>query len=185
MKMAKRPAAVPIAPSVRIRRYRADDTRAVYEAMRESIAEVSRYVGWCSPSYTRDDAAQWVKTRAAAWKSKNEYSFLIEDGSGRMLGACGLNRMEPISGTANLGYWVRTSATGQGVCTAAVAQLRKFAFEEAGLFRLEIIAAIENVASQRVAEKSGAVREAVLRQRLLVGGVRHDAILYSILSSDG
>jgi RimJ/RimL family protein N-acetyltransferase len=176
--------AVATASQVRIRRYRAGDASAVYEAVRESFAELSRFMEWCSPTYARSDAAQWVKSRPAAWKAKSEYSFLIEDEAERVLGACGLNRIEQLSGTANLGYWVRTSATGRGVCTAAVKQLRKFAFEEAGLFRLEIIAAVENIASQRVAEKAGAIREGVLRQRLMASGVRHDAVLYAILKTD-
>jgi RimJ/RimL family protein N-acetyltransferase len=172
-------------PDIRIRRYRADDVEAVYEAVTESFAEISRYMGWCAPTYSRDNAATWVTSRAAAWQSKSEYSFLIEDKTGRVLGACGLNRIEPQSGTANLGYWVRTTATGRGVCTAAVSQLRAFAFQEAGLFRLEIVAAVTNIPSQRVAEKSGGVREGILRGRLLANGVRQDAILYSILHCDG
>jgi RimJ/RimL family protein N-acetyltransferase len=139
---------------------------------------------WCSLAYSRDDAAHWVKTRAAAWKQKTEYSLLMENQSGQILGACGFNRIDWLSGTANLGYWVRTSATGRGVCTAAFALLRKFAFEETKLFRLEILVDVDNRASQRVAEKSGAVREGILRKRLLSGGVHHDAVVYSILKSD-
>ena len=110
-----------LTPTIRIRRCRAGDVNAVYEAVSQSLPEISRFMSWCAPTYSRVDAAQWVKSRAAAWKAKSEYAFLIEDDAQRVLGACGLNRIEHLSGTANLGYWVRTSATGRGVCTAAVA----------------------------------------------------------------
>jgi ribosomal-protein-serine acetyltransferase len=171
-------------PAIRLRRYRTRDVSAIYEAVQESFAELSQFMGWCSPKYTRVDAAKFVKAQTAAWQANSEFAFVIEGDARQILGSCGLNRIEMLSGTANLGYWVRTSATGKGVCTAAVALLREFAFSETKLQRLEIIAAVDNVASQRVAEKAGAIREGVLRQRLLAGGVRHDAVLYSILRSD-
>lgn len=171
-------------PAIRLRRYRARDVSAVYEAVQESFVELSQFMGWCSPKYTRVDAAKFVKLQTAAWQAKSEYGFVVEDEEGQFLGACGLNRIEMLSGTANLGYWVRTSATGKGVCTTAVGLLREFAFGETKLHRLEIIAAVENVASQRVAEKAGAIREGVLRQRLLASGMRHDAVLYSMLRGD-
>jgi len=174
----------PQTPMVRLRRFRARDVNALYEAVQESFTELSRFMGWCSPSYERAHAAAFVKKQAAAWKAKSEFALVVEDDGSSMLGVCGLNRIEWLSGTANLGYWVRTSATGRGVCSAAVAQVVKFAFRETKLHRLEIIVAIDNVASQRVAEKAGAIREGVLRQRLLAGDARHDAVLYSILRGD-
>jgi ribosomal-protein-serine acetyltransferase len=38
--------------------------------------------------------------------------------------------------------------------------------------------------SQRVAEKSGALREGVLRNRLLLHGKIHDAAMYSLTPED-
>jgi len=46
------------------------------------------------------------------------------------------------------------------------------------------LAATGNHASQRVAEKAGAVREGVLRKRLLVKGQTQDAVLYSLVAED-
>jgi len=58
------------------------------------------------------------------------------------------------------------------------------AFEQLHLHRVEIIAAVKNLASQRVAEKAGAMREGILRRRLLINGNHHDAIIYSLLPED-
>jgi RimJ/RimL family protein N-acetyltransferase len=46
------------------------------------------------------------------------------------------------------------------------------------------IAAVENVASQRVAEKAGAVRECVARKRLLINGEQLDAVVFSLVAQD-
>lgn len=53
---------------------------------------------------------------------------------------------------ANLGYWVRTSATGSGVAPIAVRQAATRAFSTTELHRLEIVVAVKNVRSIRVAE---------------------------------
>lgn len=167
-------------PNVHIRPYESGDVDRIYEAVRESIAELSVWMPWCHPNYARNDTVTWVESRPQAWETKSEYSFVIERGDGQILGSCGLNRFDLQNGTANLGYWVRTSATRQGVATATVGLLKQWALTNLELYRLEILASVENVASQSVAEKSGAIREAVLKERLLLHGRRHDAVLFAL-----
>ena len=87
-------------------------------------------------------------------------------------------------GVANLGYWVRSSLAGRGIAAAAVRKLAPWAFEHTAVNRLEIVAAVANVRSQRVAEKVGAHRDAVLRKRALLRGAPTDAVLFSILRPD-
>jgi len=60
--------------------------------------------------------------------------------------------------------------------------LCQWAFGKKELHRIEIIMSVENIASQRVAEKAGAVREGILRQRLLLNGRRHDAVMFAVLN---
>jgi RimJ/RimL family protein N-acetyltransferase len=94
------------------------------------------------------------------------------------------DKISRLSGVANLGYWVRSSATGRGIAPAAVLQLIPWVFLNTPLHRLEIVAAVDNVRSQRVAEKVGAHRDAVLKKRTLVRGQPSDAVLFSILRPD-
>jgi RimJ/RimL family protein N-acetyltransferase len=83
---------------------------------------------------------------------------------------------------------VQTWATGsdprrpeEASATSAVQQLRAWAFQHTGLVRLELLIAAGNSASHRVAEKSGATREGMLRHRLLLHGARHDATMFSFI----
>ena len=97
------------------------------------------------------------------------------------LGGCGVNQVNSIHRFANLGYWVRSSATGRGVARAAVRETAEFVFQNTDLIRLEIVCAVENRRSQRVAEALGAVREGILRSRLLLHGQAVDAVMYSLV----
>lgn len=163
----------------------ADDVQSVYKAARESIAEISPWMSWCHPNYSIQETEQFIASRSAAESGDEWYSFgIFEKENGRFLGCVGLNFINRVHQMANLGYWVRTSATGRGVATAATRLVARYGLESLGFQRVEILAAVENVPSQRVAEKAGAVREAVLRDRLRINGEPRDAILFSLLPKD-
>jgi len=170
---------------VLIRPYRAADIGAMYEAVRESIREVSRWLPWCHAGYTVEETKAFVMSREDAWKNDEAYGFgVFDSASGNYLGGVGLNFINRVHQCANLGYWVRSSQTGRGVASAATRLAARCALEHLGFQRVEILAAVGNRASQRVAEKAGATREGTLRQRLLVNGQPHDAVLYSLISED-
>ena len=59
--------------------------------------------------------------------------------------------------------------------------LAEFGFEALGLIRLELVIEPQNTASQRVAEKAGAKREGLLRNRLTINGKSRDAWMYSFI----
>jgi RimJ/RimL family protein N-acetyltransferase len=166
---------------VGIRRYEPGDAEALFEAASESVEHIFPWLEWCHPGYRLQEASEWVKRCAALWKDDREYNFAIVNKSNRILGGCGLNQLRHEHRLANLGYWVRTSEILRGVATAAVRELTHFAFSETNLIRLEIVVAVANKASQRVAEKAGAVREGVLTARLMLHGKPHDAVLYALL----
>lgn len=168
-----------------IRRYRAEDAEAIYEAVRESIPEVSKWLPWCHANYTIDETRAFLISQEESWAEGKDYGFGIFDvASGAYYGGVGLNHIVEEYRYANLGYWVRTGCAGRGIALRATRLAARFGFEELGLQRVEIVAAVENVGSQRVAEKAGAQREGVLRKRIVLYGVTHDAVLYSLVAED-
>jgi ribosomal-protein-serine acetyltransferase len=171
--------------SVLLRPFADDDVGRLYEAVRESIAEVSPWLSWCHQDYSIEESREFISSRARAAASEEWYSFgIFAEDTGRFLGGVGLNFINRVHRLGNLGYWVRTSAAGRGVATKAARLMARFAFEQADLRRVEILAAVPNLASQRVAEKAGAVREGVLRNRLLIGDKSQDAVLFSLIPED-
>lgn len=168
-----------------LRRYRLDDEEGLFEAVRESIPELGAWMFWCHPGYSRGESRAWLEKREGEWELGSSYDFAMVDAeSGRLLGGCGLNGVSRVHRMANLGYWVRTGATGRGIATGAARELARFGFEELGLSRIEVVVATGNTNSQRVAEKVGAVREGVLRNRLAVGNRLQDAVMFSLVPGD-
>jgi len=168
---------------IAIRPYELRDVEALCEAAVESVREVSPWLPWCHAGYSVADSRTWIEHCVAAWAERSEYNFAVVDAAGRYLGGCGLNQLRPEHHIANLGYWIRTSAAGRGVATAAVRRLARFAFGETDLARLEIVIAVGNARSQRVAAKVGALREGIAHDRLHLHGASHDAVMYALLRS--
>jgi RimJ/RimL family protein N-acetyltransferase len=128
-----------------------------------------------------DAARCWIELQVSAFEASKAFEFVILAPDGRFLGGCGLNQIDEVNHRANLGYWVRSSATGHGVATTAIRQLVQWAFNNTALVRLEVVVSTENAASLRVAEKSGAMSEGVLKKRLLLHGMWHDAVMLSFV----
>lgn len=166
---------------IRIRPYVVADAEEVWKAAQESSAELLPWMPWYHLGYHVRETRSWLEMQANAFRIGTEYAFAIESHDGRYLGGCGLSRIDAVNRRANLGYWVRTSATRRGVARAAVNRLAAWAFAHTDLVRLEIVAATTNVASQRVAEHAGARREGVLARRLCVRGEFQDAVMFSLI----
>jgi ribosomal-protein-serine acetyltransferase len=161
------------------------DDRLLYEAIRESLGELIQWFPFCHPDYSIKETRLWLKDRDAEWQAGIAYDFaIIDTKDGTLLGGCGINYIIKDFKMANLGYWVRKTHMGQGIAVAAVRLLAGFGFNELKLNRIEIMPDVNNRRSQRVAEKSGAKREGIMRKRLTVHGKVSDAVMYSLTPDD-
>jgi ribosomal-protein-serine acetyltransferase len=171
-------------PDILIRPYRTEDAEKVFKAVRESISDLLPWMPWCHAQYSLNESRSWLEMQVPLFQSGDSFEFAIESADGRFLGGCGLNQIDRINLRANLGYWVRSSATRRGVATAAVRLLRNWGFQNTNLLRFEIVIAANNEASHKVAEKVGAFREGIARDRFLLQGVPHDATIFSFIRKE-
>ena len=114
------------------------------------------------------------------------YAFaVIKDGSGRLLGGLSLSNVRRgVSQIASLGYWIGAPYAGQGLMTEAVRCFLPYAFGPLRLHRIEAVSQPANLASIRVLEKNGFVREGYARKLLKIHGVWADHVLYAMLADD-
>ena len=84
-----------------------------------------------------------------------------------------------------LGYVLAADYWGKGIATKAVKMVANTIFDEwPHLERLEALSVVDNVGSQRVLEKAGFTREAVLRKYRILKGTTRDRVIFSLLSTD-
>lgn len=166
-----------------LRPFRLSDASQLYCAVHESLKELKPWMSWASDGYTELSAREYITIARARWEEHTFYAFAITRRE-ELLGACTLSSIHPIYHFCNLGYWVRTSSHGQGIAGRAAKLVARFAFEQLGLIRVEIVIGLGNHASLRVAEKIGAHDEGILLNRMVVGRSIYDARMFSLLPSD-
>lgn len=168
-----------------LRPFHLDDAAQLYEAVHESLPELKPWMSWAHDGYALHDSREFIQITRARWDERTLFAFAMIDAiDGSVLGGCSLSHMHPVYHLCNLGYWVRTSRRGQGIAGRATMLASRYAFEQVGLIRVEIVVAVENKASMRVAEKVGAHYEGVLRNRMVVGRDIYDAHMYSLTPHD-
>lgn len=131
-----------------------------------------------------EDEKLYLRENRRLWKKGLEYNYTILL-DGKVVGACGLRLNRYRKGVGEIGYFVDPAFWGQGIASGAVKQLERIGFEELGLFRLVIRMDVRNLASERVAEKCGYLKEGTLRKAVFIGGSFCDCYLYAKMALSG
>jgi len=168
---------------ITLRPFRMEDSVQLHEAVHESLKELKPWMSWATEDYTQLTAREYITITRARWDERTLFAFAITRND-EIVGGCTLSSIHPIYHYCNVGYWVRTSYHGQGIAVRATKLAARFGFENVGLIRAEIVVAVGNQASMRVAEKIGAHYEGILLNRMVIGKSIYDAHMYSLLPSD-
>ena len=142
-----------------LRKYESAFVPLLFEAAYSSRGgEFTRWMPWCHENYTIEESREFIEKTEENWKDETQFGYAIFDAeTDKFLGGTGLNQPNENHKMYNLGYWVRTSEQNRGIASLATRMLAKAAFEDLPeLNRIEILSAIENIPSQKAAEKSGA-----------------------------
>ena len=142
------------------------DAPALVAALDEDRSSFEPWLPWVKLDNRNEaeavfNAEKFRRERERTDPPADNFVMTIADrSSGEVVGGTGFHRLVSPWHEAEIGYWVRPSRRGQGVCTEAVAHLIDWAFEPPsaggwGFRRIHIQCAALNVASRRVPEKLG------------------------------
>jgi RimJ/RimL family protein N-acetyltransferase len=137
--------------------------------------------------YTLADATSYISGYiAGAWADGTAAELAVTDaGTGELLGAMGLKLHNRRLGFGEIGYWTSPWARGRGVAGRGAALSARWGLEVLGLHRVELLADVDNLASQTAALRGGFVQEGVARRsRLDRDGTPRDMVLFSVTAQD-
>lgn len=166
-----------------LRPWRDQDRAALVSACRDpDIARWTRV----PENYTEADARTYLGQRHdMAFAGLAAPFAIVAAPDGELLGSISMMRFAWEHGRGEVGYWLARAGRGQGHAARAVGLICGWAFATLELERIDLLAAVDNRASQRVAERSGFTREAVLRSYLSHRSGRHDVVAYGLLAGEG
>ena len=114
--------------------------------------------------------------------SEDNEMFLVCDESDAVIGDVGHFQAKRYSTSREIGWSIHDPAKrNRGYATEAVTALVDYLFRSYPINRVECCTSTENLASIRMAQKCGFVREGVLRGLVFVAGVHVDDMVLSLL----
>ncbi|RAJ55300.1 RimJ/RimL family protein N-acetyltransferase [Streptomyces sp. PsTaAH-130] len=172
---------IPTGDGLVLRPWRERDAPAVYAAFQDPL--MHRFHGRSCASEA--EATGWIAQWRRAWAGEREPQWaVVAEGTGRLLGRVALRQIELADGSAELAYWTVADARGRDVATRSAGALTRWAFEEIGFHRLELMHSTANEASCRVAAKAGFAPEGTRRKAYLHLDGWHDMHLHARVRGD-
>lgn len=102
-------------------------------------------------------------------------------GNPKIIGIIGHYKISPESHRAEIGYMSLPETNGKGYMSEAIKAVLIYGFEQLNLHSVEAIIAPENIASERVLQKNGFVKEAHFLENEFWEGKYLDTVIYSLL----
>lgn len=152
-----------------------------HEALIESYPEHKEFLEWATENPAIENTTKNMEQAALNFQNMtNELRFIItRESDNKVVGCIGLIIRNLAIPYFEIGYWSRSSSTGQGIMTMAVTLVESYAINKLRAKRLEIKMAASNLASQKVAEKAGFKHEATIHSdRALPSGKVDDTHIY-------
>lgn len=149
-------------PRIVLRPFRSRDAGALVNAVDE---HVRRWLSMPEP-YDAAAARRWCNADSHQLRiaGDGQHWVVADRFNDRFLGTIGFNRTRWEHGVTEVGYWIGPDARCKGIASESVRLASEWALRRLDICRVELQAAVGNSASRRVAQKSGFVREGVLRR---------------------
>lgn len=134
-----------------------------------------------SLDYTSQEG--YIKMKLNGLANGTDRLFFIAAGE-KLIGCIDLHAINTASKKAEIGYWLHSAYTKQGIVSKAVKTLCSYAFYTLDLNKLSILADTENIASNVVAQKCGFSLLGTRKEDLFMYEEYRDMNEYYLLKSD-
>jgi RimJ/RimL family protein N-acetyltransferase len=170
-----------------IRCYEPRDAPLLKDAIDSSLEHLQPWMPWAlDEPQALEQKIELVESFRSSFDAGENFTYgILAADEAELLGGTGLHpRVGP--GGLEIGYWVRASATRQGIVTESTAALTRAGFEVCGVDRIEIRIEPRNEASFGVPRKLRFIEEATLRRRLpgREGGPLRDVTIFTMFRED-
>ena len=167
---------------VRLRAFEQEDLEANHTMVNDYATVRGMLSGIPFPASLLDEQ-RWLDQQSSF--THGEYQFAIEDMDGRLVGRCGVIRVDWKNRVGELAIMIGTGYRGRGYGTEAIELLTRFCFREMNLHKLKVQVFAFNEPALRCYERNGFVREGLLAQELYRDGAYRDVVLMAKLETEG
>lgn len=169
-------------PRLLLRPFRRRDVTPMHDAIRASLPELVQWLPWAI-GYDRSVAQRFVRESASAWNDGRAFDFALRlaDEPDLHVGNVSVWPTSMPNRIGEIGYWIRSDLTGEGLGTEATARALQIGFEELEYHKVILRIAAGNERSDRIAKRVGFNYDGMLRHEVRVGDNWLDHSAWSVL----
>ncbi|MBP9777891.1 MAG: GNAT family N-acetyltransferase [Rickettsiaceae bacterium] len=154
-------------PRLILRTPKIEDAKPLNDAINRSLKELQRWQPWAyDPSL--ETTTKFIHDSINNWSMIGQKSFqviVIHKIDNKIIAASGYNeKSDPSVPYYEIGYWLETAYTGQGLATELTNALTRYAFLELKAVRVQIAAQADNTKSINIPKRLGFEHEATLKK---------------------
>jgi len=170
----------PIDEHLRIRSFTPEDAKVLFGLVDANRDRLRPWMPWEPTTRGPADTRAFIEGARSSPVDSEANGLWVDDA---LAGAMGLT-VNTLANAGEIGYWIGGAYEGRGIVTRAAERFLACAFEELGLHRIQLLAAVGNVRSRAVAERLGMREEGALREAERVHGGYHDLSVYGLLEDE-
>ncbi|TSB47797.1 GNAT family N-acetyltransferase [Alkalicoccobacillus porphyridii] len=135
----------------------------------KDIEEASKIVTFFQRSHESNRGIRW--------------GIIVKE-TGTFIGTVGLNNLSIPTKKAELGFELHPSHWNKGLMTEAAKEVLRYSFKDLALFRIGAVTFPQNEPSIQLLKRLGFVQEGLLRGYLYQNDSTHDALIFSLMSTE-
>ena len=172
-------------PRLILRPFRRRDVAPMHDAIHASLPELVQWLPWAI-GYDRSVSQRFVRESASAWNDGRAFDFAIRlpEEPDLHVGNVSVWPTSAPNRTGEVGYWVRTDLTGEGIGTEVTARAMQIGFEELDYHKIILRIAAGNERSDKIAKRLGFNYDGMLRHEVKVGDTWLDHSAWSVLENE-
>lgn len=143
------------------------DTLALNQAIHASFTELHQFMAWAKNPQTLKESEKYITSAVKNWKAKKNKEpylplFLFDKQTQDFIGTAGFHHYDWKRGALEIGYWIHTAKSGQGLMREAIQAHIDYAFHRLGIKKITITCDPDNSRSRNIPEKLGFILETII-----------------------
>ena len=137
----------------------AEELFGVVDANRQHLR---KWLPWLDANTNVEHTLEFIRSVSKQHSGDKGFACAIFV-QGHIVGVVGYHPIKKANKSVDIGYWLSSAATGEGIMTKCCRVLSDYGFSELDLNRITILAAVDNARSRAIPERLGFMQEGIIR----------------------
>src|SRR3990167_2652054 len=166
---------------IELKKIKIEDSKKLFQLIESNRDYLRNFLPWLDVCRTELEEIRFIEELTEKFLASQSLDLSILY-KGQLAGVCGTHEIDWSNRKTSLGYWIGETFQGHGIVTKSCEALIDYLFNELKLHRIEIYCAVDNLKSQKVAERLGFKKEGILKDAENLYGKYIDLALYSLIN---